>query len=69
MQLISGVQLPPSSHSSSNKADSSVTVEIFGVPNDQVKQQTRVIKRNGELLKYLSGLLLDFFLESLNIIY
>ncbi|KAI5158772.1 1-Phosphatidylinositol 4,5-Bisphosphate Phosphodiesterase Zeta-1 [Manis pentadactyla] len=46
IRLISGVQLPPSSHSSSNKADSSVTVEIFGVPNDQVKQQTRVIKRN-----------------------
>ncbi|XP_073078928.1 1-phosphatidylinositol 4,5-bisphosphate phosphodiesterase zeta-1 isoform X1 [Manis javanica] len=46
IRLISGVQLPPSSHSSSNKADSLVMVEIFGVPNDQVKQQTRVIKRN-----------------------
>uniref|UniRef100_A0A673T7F4 Phosphoinositide phospholipase C n=1 Tax=Suricata suricatta TaxID=37032 RepID=A0A673T7F4_SURSU len=47
IRLISGTQLPPSSHSSSNKADTLVVLELFGVPNDQTKQQTRVIKRNG----------------------
>ncbi|XP_077634526.1 1-phosphatidylinositol 4,5-bisphosphate phosphodiesterase zeta-1 isoform X2 [Crocuta crocuta] len=46
IRLISGTQLPPSSHSSSNKADTLVILELFGVPNDQTKQQTRVIKRN-----------------------
>ncbi|XP_015979598.2 1-phosphatidylinositol 4,5-bisphosphate phosphodiesterase zeta-1 [Rousettus aegyptiacus] len=46
IRLISGVQLPPSSHSSSNKADTLVIIEIFGVPYDQMKQQTRVIRRN-----------------------
>ncbi|XP_057557632.1 1-phosphatidylinositol 4,5-bisphosphate phosphodiesterase zeta-1 [Hippopotamus amphibius kiboko] len=46
IRLISGIQLPPSYHSSSNKADTSVVVEIFGVPNDQMKQQSRVIKKN-----------------------
>nr|XP_031526495.1 1-phosphatidylinositol 4,5-bisphosphate phosphodiesterase zeta-1 isoform X2 [Vicugna pacos] len=46
IRLISGIQLPPSSHSSSNKADTLVIIEIFGVPNDQMKQQTRVIKKN-----------------------
>ncbi|XP_060050417.1 1-phosphatidylinositol 4,5-bisphosphate phosphodiesterase zeta-1 [Erinaceus europaeus] len=46
IRLISGIQLPPSYHSSTNKADALVVVEIFGVPNDQVKQQTRVIKKN-----------------------
>uniref|UniRef100_A0A452T6I5 Phosphoinositide phospholipase C n=2 Tax=Ursus TaxID=9639 RepID=A0A452T6I5_URSMA len=46
IRLISGIQLPPSYHSSSNKADTLVVLEIFGVPNDHVKQQTRVIKRN-----------------------
>ncbi|XP_029810480.1 1-phosphatidylinositol 4,5-bisphosphate phosphodiesterase zeta-1 isoform X1 [Suricata suricatta] len=46
IRLISGTQLPPSSHSSSNKADTLVVLELFGVPNDQTKQQTRVIKRN-----------------------
>ena len=49
MQLISGIQLPPSYQ---NKADTLVIVEIFGVPNDQMKQQSRVIKKNGELLIY-----------------
>lgn len=68
-QLISGIQLPPSSLSSSNKADTLVIIQIFGVPNDEVKQQTRVIKRNGELLIYFIELLLDFLLESLKIIY
>ncbi|XP_074175472.1 1-phosphatidylinositol 4,5-bisphosphate phosphodiesterase zeta-1 [Rhinolophus sinicus] len=46
IRLISGIQLPPSNLSSSNKADTLVVIQIFGVPNDQVKQQTRVIKRN-----------------------
>ncbi|XP_054446776.1 1-phosphatidylinositol 4,5-bisphosphate phosphodiesterase zeta-1 [Pteronotus mesoamericanus] len=46
IRVISGIQLPPSNHSSSNKADTLVIIEIFGVPNDQVKQQTRVIKKN-----------------------
>ncbi|XP_027450283.1 1-phosphatidylinositol 4,5-bisphosphate phosphodiesterase zeta-1 isoform X5 [Zalophus californianus] len=46
IRLISGIQLPPSNHSSSNKADTVVVLEIFGVPNDHVKRQTRVIKRN-----------------------
>ncbi|XP_058937561.1 1-phosphatidylinositol 4,5-bisphosphate phosphodiesterase zeta-1 [Kogia breviceps] len=46
IRLISGIQLPPSYHSSSNKADTSVIVEIWGVPHDQMKQQSRVIKKN-----------------------
>ncbi|KAM5255048.1 1-phosphatidylinositol 4,5-bisphosphate phosphodiesterase zeta-1 isoform 2-T2 [Hipposideros larvatus] len=46
IRLISGIQLPPSNLSSSNKADTSVSIGIFGVANDEVKQQTRVIKRN-----------------------
>nr|XP_012640969.1 1-phosphatidylinositol 4,5-bisphosphate phosphodiesterase zeta-1 isoform X2 [Microcebus murinus] len=45
IRLISGIQLPLSS-TSSNKADTSVIIEVFGVPNDQRKQQTRVIKKN-----------------------
>lgn len=49
VQLISGIQLPPSYQ---NKADTLVIIEIFGVPNDQMKQQSRVIKKNGELLIY-----------------
>lgn len=68
-QVISGNQLPPSIHSSSNKADTLVIIEIFGVPNDQVKQQTRVVKKNGELLTYFIELLLDFLLKSLRVIY
>ncbi|XP_036992452.2 1-phosphatidylinositol 4,5-bisphosphate phosphodiesterase zeta-1 [Artibeus jamaicensis] len=46
IRVISGIQLPPSSLSSSNKADTLVIIEIFGVPNDEIKQQTRVIKKN-----------------------
>ncbi|XP_049551066.1 1-phosphatidylinositol 4,5-bisphosphate phosphodiesterase zeta-1 isoform X1 [Orcinus orca] len=46
IRLISGIQLPPSCHSSSNKADTLVIIEILGVPNDQMKQQSRVIKKN-----------------------
>nr|XP_035111126.2 1-phosphatidylinositol 4,5-bisphosphate phosphodiesterase zeta-1 isoform X2 [Callithrix jacchus] len=47
IRLISGIQLPLS-HSSSNKGDTLVIIEVFGVPNDQMKQQTRVIKKNGQ---------------------
>ncbi|KAL2776772.1 1-phosphatidylinositol 4,5-bisphosphate phosphodiesterase zeta-1 isoform 2 [Daubentonia madagascariensis] len=45
IRLISGIQLPLN-NASSNKADTSVIIEVFGVPNDQAKQQTRVIKKN-----------------------
>ncbi|XP_058511787.1 1-phosphatidylinositol 4,5-bisphosphate phosphodiesterase zeta-1 isoform X2 [Ochotona princeps] len=45
IRIISGIQLPLSS-SSTNKADALVILEVFGVPNDQAKQQTRVIKKN-----------------------
>ncbi|XP_007942631.1 1-phosphatidylinositol 4,5-bisphosphate phosphodiesterase zeta-1 [Orycteropus afer afer] len=41
IRLISGIQLPLS-----NKTDTLVIIEIFGVPDDQIKQQTRVIKKN-----------------------
>uniref|UniRef100_A0A8D2DFQ3 Phosphoinositide phospholipase C n=1 Tax=Sciurus vulgaris TaxID=55149 RepID=A0A8D2DFQ3_SCIVU len=45
IRLISGIQLPLN-NSSSNKIDTLVIIEVFGVPNDQTKQQTRVIKKN-----------------------
>uniref|UniRef100_A0A8C9Q865 Phosphoinositide phospholipase C n=1 Tax=Spermophilus dauricus TaxID=99837 RepID=A0A8C9Q865_SPEDA len=45
IRLISGIQLPLG-NSSSNKIDTLVIVEVFGVPNDHVKQQTRVVKKN-----------------------
>lgn len=50
-QLISGIQLPVSLFSS--KIDTLVIVEVHGVPNDHTKQQTRVVKSNGELFYYL----------------
>ncbi|XP_061496450.1 1-phosphatidylinositol 4,5-bisphosphate phosphodiesterase zeta-1-like [Rhineura floridana] len=46
IKLISGHQLPPSSLSRSNKADPLVLVEIYGVPEDQAKQQSCVVKGN-----------------------
>ncbi|XP_066217223.1 1-phosphatidylinositol 4,5-bisphosphate phosphodiesterase zeta-1 [Saccopteryx leptura] len=46
IRLISGMQLPPSSYSSSNKANALVSIEIFGVPNDEGKRQTCVIQKN-----------------------
>uniref|UniRef100_A0A8D0G983 Phosphoinositide phospholipase C n=1 Tax=Sphenodon punctatus TaxID=8508 RepID=A0A8D0G983_SPHPU len=46
MQIISGHQLPPSNRSKTNKADPLVLIEIHGVPEDQTKQQTCVIKGN-----------------------
>ncbi|XP_063094364.1 1-phosphatidylinositol 4,5-bisphosphate phosphodiesterase zeta-1 [Cavia porcellus] len=45
IRLISGIQLPLSS-SSSNKLDTLVVLEVFGVPNDCTKRQSRVIKKN-----------------------
>ncbi|GAB1291394.1 1-phosphatidylinositol 4,5-bisphosphate phosphodiesterase zeta-1 [Apodemus speciosus] len=44
IRLISGIQLPVSEPS--NTADILVIIEVYGVPNDHVKQQTRVIKNN-----------------------
>ncbi|XP_015265075.1 PREDICTED: 1-phosphatidylinositol 4,5-bisphosphate phosphodiesterase zeta-1, partial [Gekko japonicus] len=44
--LISGHQLPPSNLSRTNKADPLVVVEIHGVPEDQMKQQSCVVKGN-----------------------
>ncbi|XP_049738527.1 1-phosphatidylinositol 4,5-bisphosphate phosphodiesterase zeta-1 [Elephas maximus indicus] len=46
IRLISGIQLPLSNPSSPNKADTLVIIEIYGVPYDQMKQQTRAIKKN-----------------------
>lgn len=48
VQLISGHQLPPSSLSRTNKADPLVVIEIYGVPEDQTKQQSSVVKGNGK---------------------
>ena len=50
-ELISGIQLPISL--SSSKTDTLVMIEVYGVPNDHTKQQTRVVKNNGELFHYL----------------
>ncbi|XP_076796836.1 1-phosphatidylinositol 4,5-bisphosphate phosphodiesterase zeta-1 isoform X2 [Arvicanthis niloticus] len=44
IRVISGIQLPVSIPS--NTADMLVIIEVYGVPNDHVKQQTRVIKSN-----------------------
>lgn len=46
IKLISGHQLPPSSLSRTNKADPLVVIEIYGVPEDQTKQQSSVVKGN-----------------------
>ncbi|KAM5263490.1 1-phosphatidylinositol 4,5-bisphosphate phosphodiesterase zeta-1 [Ctenodactylus gundi] len=45
IRVISGMQLPLNSLSS-NKVDTLVTVEVYGVPNDHVRYQTRVIRKN-----------------------
>ncbi|KFW84091.1 1-phosphatidylinositol 4,5-bisphosphate phosphodiesterase zeta-1, partial [Manacus vitellinus] len=45
-QLISGHQLPPSSLSKTNKADPLVQIEIYGVPEDQAKKKSSVVKSN-----------------------
>ncbi|XP_051010589.1 1-phosphatidylinositol 4,5-bisphosphate phosphodiesterase zeta-1 [Acomys russatus] len=44
IRLISGIQLP--FRLSSNKADILVIIEVYGVPNDHMKQQTRVASKN-----------------------
>ncbi|NXH47510.1 PLCZ1 phosphodiesterase, partial [Dicaeum eximium] len=46
IRLISGHQLPPSSMSKSNKADPMVLIEIYGVPEDQARKKSTVIKSN-----------------------
>ncbi|NWR43771.1 PLCZ1 phosphodiesterase, partial [Regulus satrapa] len=46
IRLISGHQLPPSSMSKTNKADPLVHVEIYGVPEDQARKKSSVIKSN-----------------------
>uniref|UniRef100_A0A669Q4T0 Phosphoinositide phospholipase C n=1 Tax=Phasianus colchicus TaxID=9054 RepID=A0A669Q4T0_PHACC len=46
IRLISGHQLPPSNLSKSNKADPLVQIEIYGVPEDQAKRKSSVIKSN-----------------------
>ncbi|XP_029896833.1 1-phosphatidylinositol 4,5-bisphosphate phosphodiesterase zeta-1 [Aquila chrysaetos chrysaetos] len=46
IRLISGHQLPPSNLSKTNKADPLVQIEIYGVPEDQVKKKSSVIKSN-----------------------
>ncbi|XP_004713835.1 1-phosphatidylinositol 4,5-bisphosphate phosphodiesterase zeta-1 [Echinops telfairi] len=43
IRLISGIQLP---FYSSSKTDTLVIIEIFGVPADQTKEQSRIIKKN-----------------------
>ncbi|KAM6301652.1 1-phosphatidylinositol 4,5-bisphosphate phosphodiesterase zeta-1 [Podargus strigoides] len=46
VRLISGHQLPPSNLSKTNKADPLVQIEIYGVPEDQTKKVSSVIKSN-----------------------
>ncbi|NXP10217.1 PLCZ1 phosphodiesterase, partial [Thinocorus orbignyianus] len=46
IRLISGHQLPPSNLSKTNKADPLVHIEIYGVPGDQVKRKSSVVKSN-----------------------
>ncbi|XP_068962150.1 1-phosphatidylinositol 4,5-bisphosphate phosphodiesterase zeta-1 [Petaurus breviceps papuanus] len=41
IRLISGFQLPPS-----YRNDPLVLIEIYGIPDDQTKQQTRVVRKN-----------------------
>ncbi|XP_036036164.1 1-phosphatidylinositol 4,5-bisphosphate phosphodiesterase zeta-1 [Onychomys torridus] len=44
IRLISGIQLPVSLFP--GKDDTLVIVEVYGVPNDHIKHQTRVVKKN-----------------------
>ncbi|NXF08170.1 PLCZ1 phosphodiesterase, partial [Smithornis capensis] len=46
IRLISGHQLPPSTLSKTNKADPLVQIEIYGVPEDQAKKKSSVVKSN-----------------------
>ncbi|XP_032763207.1 1-phosphatidylinositol 4,5-bisphosphate phosphodiesterase zeta-1 [Rattus rattus] len=44
IRLISGIQLPD--NGSSNTSDIIVIIEVYGVPNDHMKQQSRAVKNN-----------------------
>ncbi|KAJ7329224.1 hypothetical protein JRQ81_015398 [Phrynocephalus forsythii] len=55
IKLISGHQLPPSSVSRTNKADPVVVIEIYGIPEDQTKQHSCVVKGNGPAVGSESG--------------
>ncbi|NWU02652.1 PLCZ1 phosphodiesterase, partial [Urocynchramus pylzowi] len=46
IRLISGHQLPPSAMSKTNKADPMVQIEIYGVPEDQTRKRSSVVKSN-----------------------
>ncbi|XP_071407039.1 1-phosphatidylinositol 4,5-bisphosphate phosphodiesterase zeta-1-like [Pithys albifrons albifrons] len=46
IRLISGHQLPPSTKSKTNKADPFVQIEIHGVPEDQGRRKSSVVKSN-----------------------
>ncbi|NXG08071.1 PLCZ1 phosphodiesterase, partial [Sakesphorus luctuosus] len=46
IRLISGHQLPPSTKSKTNKADPFVQIEIYGVPEDQGRRKSSVVKSN-----------------------
>ncbi|NXT16031.1 PLCZ1 phosphodiesterase, partial [Prunella fulvescens] len=46
IRLISGHQLPPSAMSKTNKADPTVQIEIYGVPEDQTRKRSSVVKSN-----------------------
>uniref|UniRef100_A0A674HK96 Phosphoinositide phospholipase C n=1 Tax=Taeniopygia guttata TaxID=59729 RepID=A0A674HK96_TAEGU len=46
IRLISGHQLPPSAMSKTNKADPLVQIEIYGVPEDQARKKSSVVKSN-----------------------
>ncbi|NWY73577.1 PLCZ1 phosphodiesterase, partial [Erithacus rubecula] len=46
IRLISGHQLPPSSMSKTNKADPLVNIEIYGVPEDQTRKKSSVVRSN-----------------------
>ncbi|NWV27386.1 PLCZ1 phosphodiesterase, partial [Origma solitaria] len=46
VRLISGHQLPPSRLSKTNKADPRVLIEIYGVPEDQTRRKSTVVKSN-----------------------
>ncbi|XP_064277466.1 1-phosphatidylinositol 4,5-bisphosphate phosphodiesterase zeta-1 isoform X1 [Passer domesticus] len=46
IRLISGHQLPPSAMSKTNKADPLVEIEIYGVPEDETRKRSSVVKSN-----------------------
>lgn len=52
-KVISGQQLPKLSKKEGSIVDPLVKVEIYGVPQDQSKQETKHIDNNGELQEVL----------------